>query len=752
MDCGSHDAMAVNFQPQQHRVWQRLAADLLLGAAVVAGVSAGSISRAEPSLRDQPSKVTSRSAGTSAPADRDPSPATLLMAAAPGAAPPSTQSNTNKKQETFASKLLVPGGILLLAAGGAYGLLLWRRPRSLLVIPDDGISLSFTGVPALKEVKLGAPLARWLKYRPRVLDAWIEARSDRIRARFEALATVEQRRVFIPLPVRLGDKLLKELTPETYRETLSTRRLTLITAEGGAGKTSLAIAIGRWGMEKKVVDHPVVPVLIEADLNEGETPLSRINRILVDLTDDGAGGAAGEPLSEAMVKALLARRRLLLIVDHYSELSDESRSLLNPTRDNFPVGWVIVTSRREENFQGLPMTVVTPQRLESNRLQAFFHDYLREKKRQEAEQEEFWDDDMLQRAQERLRRITEGIVDEKREITVLLAKLYIDTVIAERREGGGLLPDSVPQLMRTYVDQINRTIEEGNRLDGALVRRSLQWLAMESLGRQFRPHAVARERVLVVLDQAIAEMDQSAEPIRNDTLFAYLRDRLRLVESPIGAGLPTDRLQLDPLADYLAAMWWLQELGGRADDPDASWNGFLDRLPRPGSEGLSLMRGFLRALLDCCEQDGESGGFAVPPAALERLSECAGIDREQRDREREARRIRRLIDDLSEPEQDVRLAAIEQLLKRGSAARAAVDTLARVLTNPGQELEVRSSAAVALGGIGGGEAAMVLLQMAGDGEQPVALRRAAAEALGLCQVPAERNAEIYQRSGEPPAG
>ena len=202
-----------------------------------------------------------------------------------------------------------------------------------------------------------------------------------------------------------------------------------------------------------------------------------------------------------------------------------------------------------------------PQRLESNRLQAFFHDYLREKKRQEAEQEEFWDDDMLQRAQERLRRITEGIVDEKREITVLLAKLYIDTVIAERREGGGLLPDSVPQLMRTYVDQINRTIEQENRLDPELVRRSLQWLAMESLGTQFRPHAVARERVLVVLDQAIAEMDKSAEPIRNDTLFAYLRDRLRLVESPIGPGLPTDRLQLDPLADYLAAMWWLQELG-----------------------------------------------------------------------------------------------------------------------------------------------------------------------------------------------
>ena len=120
-----------------------------------------------------------------------------MMAAAPGAAPAPTQNNPNRQRETLTSKLLVPGGILLLVAG-TYGLLLWRRPQSLLVIPDDGISLSFTGVPALKEVKLGAPLARWLKYRPRVLDAWIEARSDRIRERFEALATVEQRRVFIP--------------------------------------------------------------------------------------------------------------------------------------------------------------------------------------------------------------------------------------------------------------------------------------------------------------------------------------------------------------------------------------------------------------------------------------------------------------------------------------------------------------------------------------------------------------------------
>ena len=164
------------------------------------------------------------------------------------------------------------------------------------------------------------------------------------------------------------------------------------------------------------------------------------------------------------------------------------------------------------------------------------------------------------------------------------------------------------------------------------------------------------------------------------------------------------------------------------------------------------MRGFLRALLDCCEQDGESGGFAVPPAALERLSECAGIDREQRDREREARRIRRLIDDLSEPEQDLRLAAIEQLLKRGSAARAAVDTLGRVLDQSGAGTGGEKRGGLALGGIGGGEAATVLLRMVGDGEQPVALRRAAAEALGLCQVPAEREAENRcGGAGAPPA-
>lgn len=59
----------------------------------------------------------------------------------------------------------------------------------------------------------------------------------------------------------------------------------------------------------------------------------------------------------------------------------------------------------------------------------------------------------------------------------------------------------------------------------------------------------------------------------------------------------------------------------------------------------------------------------------------------------------------------------------------------------GAAARVGRAVTIALGGIGGGEAATVL-PVAGDDDQPVALRRAVMEVLELCQVPAERNAEI----------
>ena len=429
-------------------------------------------------------------------------------------------------------------------------LVLWKRPHWLLRLPDEGVSLPIGGQ---KVLPLGS-LLRFLKYRPRVLDAWVAEHRSTVAQRFASLASVEQRRHHLNLPVKVGQKLEPELSPERLKDLGAVGGLLLISGEGGVGKTSLALRIASWALEGELTEQPVVPVLVEADLQGQETLLSRVRSTLVGLTEHFGQDRATLAPTEALVRALLERRRLLVILDHYSELGDESRRRLDPTAVDFPSAWVVVTSRRQEDFSGEGMLHLQPQRLTADRLWPFFTDYLRLVRAEEA-----FDFDLHERAVGRLREITAGIVDERQAITVLLAKLYIDVVLAERRgAGGALLPNSVPALMLTYVIQINAAIPEADRQPSELVVRALQLLAQASEERQFRPREVRRQVALRAMALASAEREGmegeegSQLPRDGVDLLRYTVKRLQLVkEIDDGATL---RLVLDPLADYLAAL------------------------------------------------------------------------------------------------------------------------------------------------------------------------------------------------------
>ncbi|MFI0403997.1 MAG: formylglycine-generating enzyme family protein, partial [Cyanobium sp.] len=351
--------------------------------------------------------------------------------------------------------------------------------------------------------------------------------------------------------------------------------------------------------------------------------------------------------------------------------------------------------------------------------------------------------DLHERAVGRLREITAGIVDEQQSITVLLAKLYIDVVLAERRgAGGSLLPASVPALMLTYVRQINAAIPELDRQPRELVVRALQHLAQASEERLFRPRAVRREVALRALARASAEregmeaQEGSHLPRGGVELLRYLVDRLLLVEeSPDGEAL---RLVLDPLADYLAALGWLRQLDREGD---GAWEEFLAKtLPAKGSEDAALAQGFLRALYDCAVHAADPAvlGLEIEPPVVAKLAERAAIDPARIALERERRRLRRLIDDLAEPDLAVRLQAIEELCRRRSREPMVTTALGRVLMSEQQDQEVRQAAAIALAAQGGVAAALALAELV-DSPSPdgtvaagaVALRRTALEGLGL---------------------
>jgi len=463
-----------------------------------------------------------------------------------------------------------------------------------------------------------------------------------------------------------------------------------------------------------------------------------VRSTLLTLTEHrGSEGTALAP-TLPLVQALMERRRLVVILDHFSELGDESRQRLLPTSDDFPSAWAIVTSRREESFGGKVVLHLRPQRLTADRLWPFFTDYLRL-----VQAEEALDFDLHERAVGRLREITAGIVDEQQAITVLLAKLYIDVVLAERRgAGGSLLPASVPALMLTYIRQINAAIPEADRQPRELVVRALQHLAQASEERLFRPRAVRREVALRALARASAEREgMEAEegshlPRGGVELLRYLVDRLLLVEeSPDGEAL---RLVLDPLADYLAALGWLRQLDREGD---GAWEEFLTKtLPAKGSEDAALAQGFLRALYDSAVHAADPAvlGLEIEPPVVAKLAERAAIDPARIALERERRRLRRLIDDLAEPDLAVRLQAIEELCRRRSREPMVTTALGRVLMSEQQDQEVRQAAAIALAAQGGVPAARALAELV-DSPSPdgtvaagaVALRRTALEGLGL---------------------
>ncbi len=271
--------------------------------------------------------------------------------------------------------------------------------------------------------------------------------------------------------------------------------------------------------------------------------------------------------------------------------------------------------------------------------------------------------------------------------------------------------------------------------------RALQLLAQSSEGEQFRPGSVKWAVAVGDCARACAErqgLEGEVESRFKDDgvkLLGYLVDRLQMVEK--SRDVQTVRLVLDPLADYLAALGWLFQLEGEGQ---GAWDSFLaNNFSVKGNQDPGLSQGFLRALYDSAVNAAAPAvlGMAVPSGVLERLAEWAAIEPERIAQEREQRRLRRLIDDLAEPDLAARLQAIEELCRRRSRDGKVIDALGQVLRSEQQDLEVREAAAFALAAQGGESAARALAKMV-EATQPAeataperAQRRKVMEALGM---------------------
>jgi len=122
--------------------------------------------------------------------------------------------------------------------------------------------------------------------------------------------------------------------------------------------------------------HLMLPVLIEEELRlkkyrKEETPLlEAIQGQLQDLID------SPKPIPQELLEQLLRQRRILVIVDHFSEMSEATRKMIHPESPNFCINALVVTSRLDEKLARITKTTLHPHRIQGDRLSSFMDDYL----------------------------------------------------------------------------------------------------------------------------------------------------------------------------------------------------------------------------------------------------------------------------------------------------------------------------------------------------------------------------------------
>jgi HEAT repeat protein len=512
----------------------------------------------------------------------------------------------------------------LIIIPGIYLGILWLRPLWLLLVPASLV------VPKLG--KISPKIILWLKYRPRVMDSWVqnyigpvihsETEQPRAKLRFPEIETVNQHQIYIPLPLNLSanqeinryESLPVDKLQNIFRE--NTVQL-LIYGEGGMGKTSIACHLAQLAMITQSdfrlrKNYSMLPVLIEPEMLEQELIASVTLPSKITVREVGAVQQNAyniipvdetirenwhhstnqplieairkqvqflineqEPISDELLKQLLQSGRILVIIDRVSEMSQAARQTIDPVSKTYPINALVLTSRQREKTGNIHPYVIEPLPLTGSELMRFMEEYLKTTHNIELQQQP-----SLYQACANLQKIVE-VRDDKSIVTVLLAKLAAEQAIT-----GKPLPTSIPDLMLKTLDVLNDRVQRHEfKPDRQTVYRDAQAIAWTCLQSTYRPNTTSIDSIIEVLTKLDPKSDGHQR-------LKYLANELRIVDI-VGVDRNQVRIALDPMAEYLAGLHAIHLYGKN----DNAWRKFIKRADE--FDKLSIL-GFMLAVQDCC--------------------------------------------------------------------------------------------------------------------------------------------------------
>jgi HEAT repeat protein len=443
-------------------------------------------------------------------------------------------------------------------------------------------------VPLLSALKIPAlPLIPFICLRTRPLDAWVKKNSAKVKTSFQVKETVKERSLHIPVKVSFNGDRNTEFIAQNFQKVFTENKSDiLIHGDGGSGKTSLVCRIAQWAMDGSLFNrHTALPVLIESNVKDIQ---KKINEEIKELTD------STDKISDALQKALLRKKRILLIVDGLSELDETTKQQIV---NNTEINAVIYTSRNDEIKD---IAKIETNNVADESLYHFISTYIEKFIENLAEKPQFQNNEIHEYCAN-----LSKLVGEKG-ISVLLAKLYAEQLVAEK-EGtiGEALPKNIPELMLKSINVLHKKTPSDN-IEFSDVIKALEIIAYECLRKDYRPLPAAKDKV----KEALANAKIS------DDVFKHLRDKLKIIENK-GTDESEIAFKIDPLAEYLAADYLVKENSYKAD----KWKAFLE--DAKNNNVKNSIKGFLVAVKDCYEINKD-----VPPFVFEELTKLIESDKQ----------------------------------------------------------------------------------------------------------------------------
>ena len=430
-----------------------------------------------------------------------------------------------------------------------------------------------------------ALLVGFFHYHPQVLDAWVEKYVETAKERFNNLRTVGERKDFISLPILINGKSKTLNVGELQQFYRGNQSYLLICGEGGSGKTSLACELGKWAINKEksarlCTSHKMLPIIIEQEVEKDK---------LVTVIEAHLRGIINEQnlLSSSLVIELLKKRRILVIIDGFSEMKGKDH-LLEGIK-SVPLNSVIFTSRFNEDMNNLQTDVIQTKRVYSGEIYNFIEKYF-----EKLEKGSLFTGVEIHAGCAELLKLAKN-----NDITALLAKLFADHMIySKETEGKEFIPKNIPYLMLDYIKTLKYSpIEEyPEPPDELLFRDAIQKIAWKCLEQDYRPGQVDLRDVIEFLGNNGGKILKHADKGLN--LITIEHRKLRF--------------SLDPLSEYLAGFYLVDEYKG----DEKLWRNFIDSIDKKDGSPDSI-RGFLQAVHDCCSTDTAT---KVPKFVIEELN------------------------------------------------------------------------------------------------------------------------------------